>query len=188
VVCLSLPIGGTVVTHGYSPPITELIYVNDDDQNPRGITLFDEIVDVTVDLPVAPTADILYTIESLKRITTELFHVTVQFYGRVFDPDSNVHTFAWDFGDSTFSLEQDPRHDFYVTADYTYTVDWSGRSGLAGNDTCQVRVTGTGSCAHRQLRGDIFTGRQYEEAEASSSSTASRRSSNRPSPSLGPQT
>jgi poly-gamma-glutamate synthesis protein (capsule biosynthesis protein) len=163
-----LPIGRDwFVTHGYYPTITELIYVNDDDQNPRGTTVFDEIVDVTEDLPVAPIADILYTIESSKWITGKLLHVSVQFYSQVFDPDSPTHTFAWDFGDSTFSSEQDPLHDFFVTADYTYTVGLVAKDeiGLAGNDTCQVRVTaGTGELPLTiNFVGDIFTGRRYEE-------------------------
>ncbi len=163
-----LPIGRDwFVTHGYYPAVSELFYVNDDDQNPRGITLFDEIIDVTADLPAAPIADILYTIESSKRITAELLQVTVQFYGQVFDPDSNTHTFAWDFGDSTFSSTQNPLHDFYVTADYTYTVGLVVRDdvGLAGNDTCQVRVTTGGGQLPLTINfvGDVFTGRRYED-------------------------
>lgn len=162
-----LPIGRDwYATYGYYPTISELIYVNDDDSGPSGVTVFDEIVDVTVDLPVAPVADILYTIESLKQISSRLFQVTVQFHGQVFDPDSNTHTFAWDFGDSTTSAIRDPRHEFFVSADYTYTVGLLVRdqTALAGNDTCQVRVmAGPGDLPLTvNFVGDIFTGRAFE--------------------------
>jgi poly-gamma-glutamate synthesis protein (capsule biosynthesis protein) len=163
-----LPIGRDwQVTHGYLPTLTELIYVNDDDSGPAGATLWDSIADVTEDQPVAPAVEILYTIERTERIARDLLEVTCQFHGLVHDPDSPDHTFAWDFGDSTFSDEPDPLHVFLVAADYTYTVGLVVRDelGLAGVDTCQVRVTeGSGELPLSvNFVGDIFTGRRYEE-------------------------
>ena len=45
-----------------------VIYVNDDDGGGTGITVFDEIIDVTGDLPVAPTVSIEFTVPRTRRI------------------------------------------------------------------------------------------------------------------------
>jgi len=164
-----LPVGRDwQVTHGYLPEISQLIYVNDDDDSTPtlGATLFDEILDVTGDLPVEPQVQIQYTIDSSVQLAKHKYRVGVQFYGKVFDPDSETHTFRWDFGDSTTSSEQNPLHQFIVTADHTYTVGLvaTDPDRLAGLDTCQVPV----EPGEAQLPitvnfvGDVFTGRSYE--------------------------
>jgi poly-gamma-glutamate synthesis protein (capsule biosynthesis protein) len=163
-----LPIGEDwMATYGYLPTVTRLIYVNDDDAGQPGITVFDEIVDVTEDLPVPPEVTILRTTESTEKIRRGLYRVGVQFYGEVFDPDSQDHDFFWDFGDSSFSEEQNPYHEFLVEADYAYTVAFYARDpdGLVGWDTCQVRVEpGTGELPIRiNFVGDVMTARTYEE-------------------------
>ncbi len=162
-----LPIGEDwAATYGYAPTVVRLIYVNDDDQGGHGITLFDEIIDVTEDLPVAPQARILHNVESTKRVAKNLYRVGVQFYGTVFDPDSDEHVFRWDFGDSTFSEEENPFHEFVAEADYFFTVSLVVRDddGLAGNDTCQVRVEpGEGGLPFTMnFVGDIMIARSYE--------------------------
>ncbi len=163
-----LPLGvAWQATYGYLPTISRLIYVNDDDGGGQnGTTIFDEIHDVTEDLPVVPTADIQYTIESSVALSKGLYRVGVQFHGLVFDPDSPSHDFHWDFGDSSSSTEQNPLHEFLVAADYTYTVGFRATDpdGLAGHDTCQVMVElGTADLPVTvNFVGDVFTGRQYE--------------------------
>ena len=162
-----LPVGRDwLATYGYLPTVTGLIYVNDNDSGDPGITLFDEIIDVTADLPVPPRVSILYTIESAKQIAKNLFLVGVQFYGNVYDPDSPAHDFAWDFGDGGTSVEQNPVHEFLVEADYAYTVGLLARDGdgLVGCDTSQVQVEpGEGDLPLTvNFVGDIFTGRSYE--------------------------
>ena len=146
-----LPIGDDwLTTFGYLPTLTHLIYVNDDDQGPPGITYFDAIVDVTEDQPVAPRCNILYTVESSEKIARKLYRLGVQFQGTVFDPDSDSHTFAWDFGDSTTSDEQNPTHEFLVHADYPYTVGLvvTDPTGLAAGDNRRRERTGV---VHEQI-------------------------------------
>ncbi len=162
-----LPIGADwLVTFGYLPTVTHLIYVNDDDDGPAGDTLFDAIVDVSEDQPIAPRCNILYTIESSEKIAAKLYRIGIQFQGTVFDPDSDSHTFAWDFGDSTTSAEQNPAHSFLVHADYTYTVGLvvHDPEGLAAGDTCQIQVEEGSSELPLTVNfvGDVFTGRGYE--------------------------
>ncbi len=162
-----LPIGRDwEIRFGYTPDLDELIYVNDADSGSPGITLYDAIADVTTDLPRAPQARILYTVAEQRQVSEKLFQLAIQFYGEVFDPDSETHTWAWDFGDSTGSDLQNPQHEFLVHADYPYTVGLlvTDPDGLAAGDTCQITVAQGDPAEPLTVNfvGDIFTGRGYE--------------------------
>lgn len=162
-----LPIGRDwKATHGYLPVIDRLFFVNDDDAGTTGIVLFDEIADVTDDLPVAPEASITYVVQSSRAVGKGLFLVGIEFQANVYDPDSETHAYRWDFGDGASSEEADPVHEFLALAHHTYTVGLLVRDegGLAGSDTCQVRVDpGAGDLPITvNFVGDVFTGRGYE--------------------------
>ena len=164
-----LPIGRDwEISFGYLPDLDQLIYVNDDDAGYNGATLFDAIADVTEDLPRAPRARILYTVEKQSQVSDKLYRLAVQFYGEVFDPDSETHTWAWDFGDSTTSDRPDPLHEFLVHADYPYTVgvQVTDPDGMAAGDTCQVAVAAGSQEGPLTVNfvGDVFTGRGYENS------------------------
>jgi poly-gamma-glutamate capsule biosynthesis protein CapA/YwtB (metallophosphatase superfamily) len=163
-----LPIGADwVATYGYEPTVTALIYVNDDDGAGTGITVFDEILDVSADLPVAPTVSIEYTVPRTRRVAQNLYRATVQFIAQVFDPDSESHEFLWDFGDGTTSTERNPTHDFLVESHYTYAVSVVVKDpdDLLGHDVCQVTVeVGQGDLPVTiNFVGDIMTARAYEQ-------------------------
>ncbi len=151
---------------GYLPNLDELIYVNDSDSGTTGRTLFDAIADVTLDLPRSPRARILYTVAAQKQVGEKLYELVVDFNGEVFDPDSETHTWAWDFGDSSIAAIQNPQHEFLVHADYPYTVGLlvTDPTGLAAGDTCQISVTpgSSGGPLTVNFVGDVFTGRGYE--------------------------
>ncbi len=153
---------------GYLPDLNQLIYVNDDDSGPAGAVVFDAIADVSEDLPRAPTARILYTVENQKQVSAKLYRLSIQFLGEVFDPDSADHVWNWDFGDSTTSLLQNPSHEFLVHADHPYTVGLTvtDPDGLAAGDTCQITVSPGSSedVLTVNFVGDIFTGRGYENS------------------------
>jgi len=162
-----LPVGRDwLATHGSLPTIDRLVFVNDDDGSGDGVTIFDEITDVTGDLPVAPTAAIVHTVQSSKRVGKNLFLVDVQFQAKVVDPDSPSHEYRWDFGDGETSTAANPAHSFLVEADYTYTVGLTVRDpdGLVGCDTAQIFVEpGEGDLPLTvNFVGDVFTGRGYE--------------------------
>ena len=153
-------------TFGDLPTVTRLFYVNDDDAGSPGEITFDEIADVTADLPVAPAAGIVQTVTKLRRGPDGLDRATVQFEALVIDPDSIDHVFHWDFGDSTFSDEANPQHVFTLTADHAWTVGLTvtDPDGLAGFAAAQVAVDpggGTGPITVNFV-GDVFTGRAYE--------------------------
>lgn len=159
-------------TWGYLPEITHLIFVNDHDDMPEGITLFDEVYDVTEDLPIAPTVEIQIIRGAPEEIGFDsagdrLYRLEVQFQSLVFDPDSDSLVYLWDFGDGTTSDEENPIHTFTATAQYTFTVslDVTDDTGLFGRDTCQVSVEPGGQSGFCSINftGDIFMGRGYDE-------------------------
>lgn len=160
-------------TWGYVPELARIVFVNDRDDSQHGITIFDEVRDVTADLPIAPEVEIQALVDSIEELaeTTSagerLYRLDVQFQAIVFDPDSEEHTYRWDFGDGATSAEEDPLHSFLAVADYTFTValDVADSTGLFGRDTCQVSVEpGPAGGVHSiNFVGDIFTGRRYEE-------------------------
>ncbi len=152
--------------HGYLPQVDQLVYVNDGNSSGDGVTLFDAITDVTDDLPRAPHARILYTVDSQEKVAARTYRLSVQFLGEVFDPDSDSHDWAWDFGDSTTSSAQNPQHAFLVHADHPYTVGLqvTDPDGMAAGDTCQISVAPGESSGPLTVNfvGDIFTGRGFE--------------------------
>jgi len=165
--CL-LPVGRDWrARYGYDPQITRLIYVNDRDQTTHGRTIFDEIIDVTEDLPVAPDVEIVQGRQDVRRIAPKLFRVGIQFHAQVYDPDSQAFTYAWDFGDSSFSSLPDPAHEFLVHSDHTYTVSLAVRddTGLWGRDSAQVRVDPSGPepLITMNFVGDVMLARRYDD-------------------------
>ena len=165
-----LPVGRDwLVRHGSLPVIDRLVYVNDCDTY-GGAVLFDSIADVTDDQPRPPLARILYTVDEQTRVADKLYRLGVQFQGEVSDPDSdpdqNLHTWFWDFGDSTTSTLRNPVHQFLVHADHPWTVGLrvTDPDGMCGGDTCQIAVAPgePGTPLTVNFVGDVFTGRGYE--------------------------
>jgi len=164
-----LPIGEDWhATHGYYPTIDTLIYVNDNDGGGGVATVFDAIVDVSEDQPVAPQVNASHVVRKVVELSASRYRAGVQFYGDVVDPDSPSHDFHWDFGDGATSAEQNPYHDFIVEADYSYAVGLvaTDPDGMTGADTCQVSVEpGEGELPVTiNFVGDIMIGRNYESS------------------------
>lgn len=153
--------------YGYDPTITGLVYVNDRDAGDDGEVLFDDVVDVTEDLPVAPTATIVTGRQRVERLAEDLFRVGVNFHADVTDPDSDVFSYSWDFGDSTFAGVADPYHEYFVHADHTFTVTLAVRdeSGMWGRDTAQVVVDPgePGGPLTMNFVGDVMLARRYDD-------------------------
>lgn len=163
-----LPVGRDwYARYGYYPALTRLVYVNDRDAGTKGVTLFDDVVDVTDDLPVPPEVTIIEGRQDIQAVRTGMWRVSVAFHAQVDDPDSQQWTYAWDFGDSTFSNLQDPTHDFIVVSDHTYTVslDVRDESGMWGHDTLEVRVDPGGFDPPIKMNfvGDVMLARAYDD-------------------------
>jgi poly-gamma-glutamate capsule biosynthesis protein CapA/YwtB (metallophosphatase superfamily) len=140
-----LPIGRDWMNRfGYTPVVTRLVYINDRDAGNGGVICFDQIVDVTADLPRPPQVEIVRGPQAVEKLSARLFRVGIQFHSQVYDPDTPADSlkFFWSFGDGGVSTEANPFHEFLVEADYTYTVNLFVRDPqwMWGRDSTQVRV------------------------------------------------
>ncbi|MCK4655358.1 MAG: CapA family protein, partial [Candidatus Cloacimonetes bacterium] len=152
--------------YDYFPEITGIIFINDNDSG-SGIVYFDDIINITEDLPIPPEVEITYTIGEIYRRQSGERSVDVQFYGEVTDPDSDEHEFYWLFGDDSTSTLQDPFHTYTVEDDHEYTVllevvDDTDRWGQA---VCQIEVDEgpTTFPVTMNFTGDIMLARGYEQ-------------------------
>jgi poly-gamma-glutamate capsule biosynthesis protein CapA/YwtB (metallophosphatase superfamily) len=154
--------------YGYDPVVRQLIYCNDRDAGSSGVIYFDDIIDLTVDLPQAPQVQIVRGRESVQPLSEKLFRVGIQFHSQVTDPDTppGAFTYDWDFGDGSVSASADPYHDFLVQADHTYTVTLEVRDpeGMRGRDSTRVTVDpGPPELpATMNFVGDVMLARTYD--------------------------
>ncbi|MCF8364712.1 MAG: CapA family protein [Bacteroidales bacterium] len=147
---------------GYLPVITQLVYINDKDNTTSGVIYFDQIVNISDDLPIAPKVTITFD----RQNDFGEKGIEIQFNCEVNDPDSDEHEFIWDFGDGSGSTGQNPVHIFTVSDDHPYTVllrvvDDTDQWGWA---SCRVEPT-TGSSSYPltlNFVGDIMLARSYE--------------------------
>jgi len=149
---------------GYLPQISQLVYVNDKDNTSQGVIFFDQITNISDDLPIVPRVSIKFENNGHNKGKD----IQVQFRCEIIDPDSDVHEFFWDFGDGTKSNDQDPIHTFSVGDDHPYTVflqvvDDSDQWGWA---SCKINVDPGISSFPVKLNfvGDIMMARKYEYA------------------------
>ncbi len=151
---------------GYLPEITALVYINDRDATSQGVVYFDNIINITEDLPVAPEVTIDYVIGAVYKSKGSISSVDVQFNAVVVDPDSDEFDFFWNFGDGVTSEEQNPQHTFLISDDHPYTVllRVSDPSNMWGWASCSIEV-GPGSSSWpvtMNFVGDIMLARDYE--------------------------
>jgi len=151
--------------YDHFPLIKELVFINDADNDNPGHVFFDNLVDLTNVLPLAPQVFIEYEIGNIYR-SNSLRQVDIQFYSDVIDPDTYSHTYYWSFGDGATATEANPLHTFTIEDDHTYTVfvevrDQTERSGYA---TVQIEVDEGESSFPLTMNfvGDIILARNYE--------------------------
>jgi len=151
---------------GRVPTVTGLVFVNDRDTDPRAIVYFDEITDITGDLPIAPHVEIWYEAGDVFKNAAGQKSVTVQFHSRVIDPDSPDHDFFWYFGDDSTSRDSSPNHTYVIEDDHEYTVllEVVDSTGQWGRATCEVTVDPgpTTFPVTMNFVGDIMLARGYE--------------------------
>ncbi|MEO0097865.1 MAG: CapA family protein, partial [candidate division WOR-3 bacterium] len=162
-----LPIGEDWFNYfGYLPIIKAIIYINDRDVDTNAIVYFDDIWDITEDLPIAPQVKIWYTKSDIYKNLGRYF-IDIQFYSRVIDPDSRIHQYFWDFGDGTTSNESCPRHNYLISDDHEYTVllRVKDTTNLWGKAITKVRIDSGPSTLPLKINfiGDIMLARRYEE-------------------------
>ncbi len=162
-----LPVGEDwLAWFGYLPTITGIVFINDRDTDTSAVAYFDEIIDITNDLPIAPQVEIWDSVGEIFVNAQGEKSVTVQFHSLVIDPDSEHHDYFWYFGDDSTSNDSNPIHTYLIEDDHEYTVllEVKDSTGLWGRATCQV-IVDPGSTTFpvtMNFVGDIMLARRYE--------------------------
>jgi len=150
----------------YLPTITGIVFINDCDTDTSAIVYFDEVIDITDDLPIAPRVEIWDSIGQLNINRDGEKNITVQFYSGIIDPDSYYHEYFWYFGDDSTSNDSNPSHTYIIEDDHDYTVllEVLDSTGLWGRATCQVLVDSGPSTFPITINfvGDIMLARGYD--------------------------
>ena len=150
----------------YLPKITAIVYVNDKDGTSQGVVYFDNIINITEDLPCVPQVSIDYSIGDVYIDGGGNKVVDVQFFGEVVDPDSDEHDFFWNFGDDSTSIEQNPLHTFLIADDHPYKVllQVVDSTNMWGQASCSIEVDPGSSSFPITINfvGDIMLARKYE--------------------------
>ncbi len=150
--------------YGYLPEISNIVYVND--KTSQGIIYFDQIINISQDLPRLPEVSINYTQGGTYK-TGGKKSIDIQFTATITDADSDEHNLYWDFGDGTSSTEQNPEHTFLVEDDHSYTVLLKVKDPTEkwGWTSCNIEVEQNGSSTFPVIInfvGDIMLARKYE--------------------------
>jgi poly-gamma-glutamate capsule biosynthesis protein CapA/YwtB (metallophosphatase superfamily) len=159
---LNMPIANDwMIRYGELPVIDRLFYVNDIDEGGETATsFFDEIHDITEDLPSTPQAFITAAGDSSQP------QPYYQFTSTVIDPDSPTHTYFWDFGDSTFSGQPNPNHTYSSPGYRTVSLIVMDDDSLFGDAAVHLLPPpGTPDPEFTlNTAGDVMLARRYEEA------------------------
>ncbi len=143
------------------PTIDRLFYVNDADAgNMDGITFWDEIHDITEDLPSIP--QVYITAEG----DSSAAQPDYSFTSTVIDPDSPTHTYLWDFGDGATSDEPNPDHTYASPGYRTVGLIVMDDDSLFG-DAAVTLLPPPGTPDPEftlAMAGDAMLARRYEEA------------------------
>jgi poly-gamma-glutamate capsule biosynthesis protein CapA/YwtB (metallophosphatase superfamily) len=163
-----LPVGQDwLAYYGYLPMITAIVFINDRDYDPDGVVYFDEVLDITTDLPMAPQVSIDYVAGEVYKDARGTRLVDIQFFSTVIDTDSWYHDYFWYFGDDSTSNEPNPFHTYVVEDDHEYTVllEVADSTDQWGRATCQVTVDPGPTTFPLTMNfvGDIMLARRYEQ-------------------------
>ncbi len=151
--------------YNYLPNINGIIYVNDN-ETAQGIVYFDNIINISSDLPCSPVVSIDYSTGKAYK-TKGGKSIDIQFTATITDTDSDNHSLFWDFGDGEQSTEHNPQHTYLVNDDHDYTVllkvkDQTDRWGWA---SCNIEIEQSGSSSFpvtMNFVGDIMMARNFE--------------------------
>ena len=153
----------------YYPLLTNIVYINDRDSDDSGRIYFDELFDITNSIAFAPDVQIQHSQSPQYRSTSNQRSVDVTFMALINDPDSENHSYLWNFGDGEISHDPSPSHTYLVEDDHDYTVllQVTDESGTMGQARAEIVVDqGDESSFPLKLNfvGDIMIARRYEDS------------------------
>lgn len=147
---------------GYYPSITKFIYVNDEDAiSSNGEIFFDNICDITGDLPEPPSI----WVGSEQIFTYESPGMTFQFSADAEDPDSDTLYYHWDFGEGAYSDDQNPQYTFPHTGYFTVEAEVRDETGLVDRQTIHLQVPAGVNSGEITVNftGDCMMARRYQD-------------------------
>ncbi|MGQ9678769.1 MAG: CapA family protein, partial [bacterium] len=162
-----LPVGEDwLARFGHLTTLRGMVFISDADSGGRGSIYFDDISDITLDLPVAPEVEVWFETGMVLDNQDGTWSLTVHFYSRVKDPDSKNFFYLWDFGDDSTSTDSCPVHTYVVRDNHTYTVllQVVDETGRYGRDSCRLNLEAGPSSFPLRLNfvGDVMLARRYE--------------------------
>jgi PKD repeat protein len=89
------------------------------------------------------TLNLSPTATASANLLTGLAPLTVSFTGSGTDSDGSIASYAWNFGDGTTSIQQNPSHTYNSAGTYTATLTVTDNGGATGTATVTITVTGT---------------------------------------------
>ncbi len=165
--CYLLPVGEDwLARFSHLATVTGIVFINDRDSLDTGVVYFDDIVDITRLLPVAPQVTIWYETGNIQPNQDGSFETTAHFYSRVTDPDSRAHRYFWSFGDGATSTDSCPVHTYTVRDEHLFTVlcEVCDSTDRWGRDSARVKVEPGESSFPLKLNfvGDVMLARRYD--------------------------
>ncbi|MFH1862601.1 MAG: CapA family protein [bacterium] len=158
---INLPIGRDwLIQYGTLPVITRLFYINDKDAGSQNsVSFYDEIHDITEDLPSIP--QVFITVQGDSSQPSPFYSFT----SMVIDPDSPTHSYFWDFGDSTFSNQPNPSHTYSTQSYRTVSLMVMDDDSLFGDAVVHLLPPPGTPAPEFTLNnaGDVMLARRYEE-------------------------
>ncbi len=149
-------------------PINKIEFINDhgDTAHAPGSIHYSMILDLSPDLPIAPTVLIDYSTDDL-RIENNQETISFIFTCTVIDSDSYNFKYLWEFGDGGTSENKNPTHDYVIEDDHEYAVILTveDETGLQGWATTVIQIDDGESSFPLTMNfvGDIMMGRRFED-------------------------
>lgn len=156
------------VRYEYLPTITELYFINDNDDNdPASDLYFDELIDITESIQPAPVPVIHW-----RRITRRMYPPVmglgepVSFTSLIENREPEGLTFFWESGDGATSDQQDFVHYYQWDGIYTAALTVTDENGIVGQTVAEIEV---GDLPNKPatltacFTGDIMLARRYED-------------------------
>ncbi|MBM3329708.1 MAG: hypothetical protein FJY67_09610 [Calditrichaeota bacterium] len=150
------------IRFGYDGAITRFFFINDNDTtNPAGEVYFDNLLDITGDIPPVPEVKVRWRVDP----SVEAEGTLVRFLSLIENRDPDGVTLEWDFGDGTMGRGWTPWHVF-PDGFWRVGITALGNEGFIGRKSLVVEA---GEVRQREsiligLAGDVMLARRYEEA------------------------
>ncbi|MFN3821372.1 MAG: CapA family protein, partial [bacterium] len=150
------------IRYGTRPSITQFLFINDNDTtNPPAQIYYDEITDITSDLPIQPRVRFRWWREGINEVQGEI--IGFQALAEPWEWDG--YRFLWDFGDG-FQGEGNPmRHIYSMPGEYSVGLKVLGPANRLAYALSRVTIGAIVPLQRARIAfvGDVMLARRYEE-------------------------